>query len=127
MKEQNNEFLNLSYELTSAYEVLTSFGKDSMVKFNYTLQEMGYSREKLDTIAEFMNENMDEDGYEEFVELKCITKYIEGLQKMEQYMAMAQGYEEMGEINLEISEEMHHLEDEASNISSVKEDIKKIG
>ncbi|MER2008516.1 MAG: hypothetical protein ABS939_13785 [Psychrobacillus sp.] len=41
------------------------------------------------------------------------------MRKLREYIEFAQGYQEMGKINLEISNEMKHLEDEGAKLNEM--------
>lgn len=114
--------LKTGYKMASALDTILAL--QGMEKLITVMEGMGYDAEKRREIVKFLNENITEEEFNSNVEVQAFNAYIEGLQEMEKYMEMAKGYQEMGDINLTITQEDFHLEEEGAKAYEM--DSKKI-
>jgi hypothetical protein len=110
----SKELLEATYEMVGAYDVIVMAGKiDTMQS---VLVGMGYTQEKIDSVINFIHNNLTQEELNVGVERQAYVAYINAVEKIEKLMQMAQGYQEMGELNLTIAQEDHHLEEEGAKL-----------
>lgn len=112
---KTNNILGNLYQLSSSSRVLDNdFEEQGTIMVNELLKE--YSAEEISEVSRFITSYVDENNGEVGASIteKAREAYIEGFKGVKKYMDMAEGYQEMGNINLSISEENHHLEGEAT-------------
>lgn len=119
------QFLETSYKLASSLDVILALGKGETLLT--VLAGMGYTKERLIEIGNFMDENTTADEFNEHVEKRAFISYVDGVEEMAKYMEIAKGYQEMGEINLAISKEDHHLEEEGEKLNEMDRENSKGG
>lgn len=112
-KNMKKDILKTGYKMSSALDVIIALHQTD--KLMTVMEGMGFNSERRVAILNFLNESVQEEEYNANIELQAFTSYIEGLQEMERYMQMASGYQEMGDINLTITQEDFHLEEEGAN------------
>lgn len=84
--------------------------------------ECGYTMDDVDAVNNFINNQADEDFFFENSIKLAFDDYINGLKAIKEHIStdeMAKGYEEMGNINLQIAEEHAQLKDEGVNVDEM--------
>jgi predicted nuclease with TOPRIM domain len=103
------------YKINRALDVLKS--DKQRQKLATVLLECGISNEEVVKVTGFLLENVSVEAFSKQVDNEAILSYVEAFTKVKEYMDMAKGYEDMGEINKSISEEMNHLEEEGERLT----------
>lgn len=119
MKKQitKKEILDSTYKLVSA---LYTIEEDNNInKLNAVLNGLGYTNERLQEVAKYIDANVSEEEVNSNAEKQSFFSYVEALQEIENYISIAKGYEEMGEINLTTAQEDYHLEEEGARLYEV--------
>ncbi|MFQ3543512.1 hypothetical protein Q7A53_05450 [Halobacillus rhizosphaerae] len=80
------------------------------------LLEKGYSIEKMTEIMEFVREYSSDQKLENDIVEVSFDQYFDSLKRMETMMDAVKGYQEMGELNMQISNEDFHLESEGASL-----------
>jgi hypothetical protein len=107
-------------KMIMAYNTLEAMGKAENLAT--VADGMGYSSERVIKAIDFIHGQvgtMNQEKANEIVERNAHIAYLESIDEIEKYMEMAKGYQEMGEINLTISQEDHHLEEEGVKLHEV--------
>ena len=80
---------------------------DKLEELEKELADLGYTHEELKGIDLYLKNNIPMEEYMEYMGDKSISKYTDALADVKNIMVsqMAQGYMEMGEINLQIANE----------------------
>lgn len=110
----NKKLANVSYKLVSSLTAIEFAGK--LEKLDKQLEEKGYTPEKLQGMMSFIEGEVTNEEFSNAVEEKAFDEYFESLSQLEKYISMAQGYQAMADINLEIAEEELHLEEEGEKL-----------
>jgi hypothetical protein len=97
------------FSMKNSLDALSPEGKDKLGK---VMVASGISVDEINDVNLFVMEEISPQRFSQLVENQAILSYIEAFRNIKKLMEMAKGYEEMGEINSEIAEEMRHLEDE---------------
>lgn len=108
--------MELRYELYKDASLLEETGKEE--DFVQRLKKEGISEEEAMMAVDFAN-TLDEGEFTSYVIKKSEDDYIKNLKKMIGYAKMAEGYQEMGELNLQISEEFSFLENEGDKMNEM--------
>jgi Cft2 family RNA processing exonuclease len=103
------------YKINRAVDVLKS--DKQRQKLANVLLESGITNEEVVEVTGFILENVSVEAFSKQVDNEAILSYIEAFTKVKEYMAIAKGYKEMGEVNKGISEEMNHLEEEGERLT----------
>lgn len=104
---------------------LHSFNGNELSNLSKVLIESGISLEELNEVNGFILEQLSPEVYAEKKEKQAMLIYIESFKNIQKLMKMgegfeedmANGYQEMAEINLEIAEDTRQLEDEGERLS----------
>lgn len=113
---KNNLLLEASYEIFNATVTMKELGLVELL--TQRVEEEGITLEEF-TMAHKLTETLDKEKTSEYIIGKSIDKYIENLKKMINYAQMAQAYQEMGNLNLQISEEFSELENEGDKTNEM--------
>lgn len=90
---------------------------DMHQKIAFTGEEfmrLGITKQDIDLVQDFVRDNFVKEDLELFILQEAFTKYLNSVVQILKHARMAQGYAEMGEINLTIAKEDIHLEDEVA-------------
>jgi hypothetical protein len=105
----NQNVMKELYQMKNALEILDENGRE---KLSNLMMENKITKKELDKVNAYVMTEISPKEFAENVEAHAIANYILAFRRVQAIMEMAKGYEEMGEINKGISEEMKHLEDE---------------
>lgn len=111
---KNNQLFDVALQLNQSVELIEAIDGLGLAKLLIMLGKLGYEEAELKEISKYIDENTNQEEFTEYVEHKAFATYIQALENAKKLMEMAKGYEEMGTINLTISQEDHHLEDEGA-------------
>lgn len=128
---EKNEVLGNIATLTTSMVAIMEYGLLS--KTQVVLEGLGHTEESLDRLMSYLRYTLTEEEIMNKLEVVMITDYVRALDNLAGHVnealvenkreafreIMRQGYEEMGEINLGISEEMKHLEDEGEKVNEM--------
>jgi len=109
MKQQ---LLETAYKLVVSIKALDDLGKNELLLPALLTK---YTEEELTEITDFIESSVMKD-IDDYAFVKAFADYIEAVEQAKKYMEMAKGYQEMANINLTISQEDHHLEEEGASI-----------
>ncbi len=111
---KNNQLLNAVAEMSSALSMINKVS--SIDKLHMSLEAVGYTTEQLVEIQDFIDREVTEKEVIEIAEKNAFSIYIERLAEIKRIMDVMKGYQDMGMINLSISEEAAHAESQAEGI-----------
>ena len=103
---------------------------DKVEELEKELANLGYTHEELKGIDLYLKNNIPMEEYMEYMSNESISNYTDALADVKNIMVsqMAQGYMEMGEINLQIANENAQIIDnEGYDVSEVDEKNAKTG
>jgi hypothetical protein len=128
MGELNMENKNLSqeiYQLNSALSLLKS--DKQREKLSYVLGELGITEKETREVTAFLLNEVSIKEYKSVEENEAVMAYVRAFTRVQKQMEMAKGYQDMGEINKGIANEMVHLEEEGERLTDemVSEDTKE--
>lgn len=98
--------------VTMAEELMDN--EEKLIIINDILKELGYTEDKVDEILLFVKEMITNDEFEEMKKI-IFHNIVDAVQNLEKFMNMSKGYEEVADLNLQISQEDYHLEEEGLN------------
>lgn len=104
------------YRMSSAIDTLKTLGK--LEDLGMFLLKNGYTNEQRKGIDLFIENNLPKEEYTQYVIQESILKYTKALSDAKDIMIsqMERGYQEMGNINLQIAEEHAQMIDEGVNV-----------
>lgn len=76
--------------------------------------KLGITKDDLDLVTNYVGDVFDAQELEKILLQEATADFVEGVTKLLRHIKMAEGYEAMGNINKNITEENFHLEDEVS-------------
>jgi hypothetical protein len=97
------------YQMKNALGILDAKGKENLSNI---MIANNIKKEDIDKVNDFIMKEITPSDFADNVESHAIANYILAFRRVQAMIEMANGYEEMGEINKGIAEEMKHLEDE---------------
>ena len=112
-----NKFYKLVYEMQNA---LNNMNEDEKLSLATILSSVGIDDERIKEVNAFIFKNIDKKNYKKLIKGQSIVSYIESFTNLEKYIrheAIGKGYQEMSEINKQISEEYFHLENEGEKLN----------
>lgn len=80
--------------------------------------EEGITQEEMSKVMAFTN-TLDSELFSEYTIQDSLNTYVESVKKLSKYADMAKGYEEMGELNLQLSNEYFSLENEGEKLNEM--------
>ncbi|AYP68360.1 hypothetical protein PQE75_gp119 [Bacillus phage vB_BcoS-136] len=107
------DIIKALYMMSTALNNLDEKEKSVLTR---TMVEIGFVTSDVDNVNKFILSNLTPSEYQKQKSNQAILSYIEGFKQVKRYMDMANGYQEMGEINKEIAEEDFHLEEEGERL-----------
>lgn len=114
MTTNKEQLLQTVYELESAFNSIVRYGKISTIV--EVLKEFGYTEERVEKILNFVKDKLSQEEIDTGIERKAHETYMDSITKLEKIMLMATGYQEMGDINLEISKDSFQAEEEGERL-----------
>ena len=113
----NSKVFEAGYKMSTAQALLEAMGatsslRDALIKENYT-------NDQLFKMVEYGNENTVSEDLEKNTVERAVSDYMDGLKELKTMYDMAKGYEEMGELNLSISNDFQALEEEGEQLSEL--------
>jgi hypothetical protein len=109
---KKEQVINTAYKMVTSFNLLATGGKGEA--FLTVMEGMGYTADRVEPAIRFLQENLTQAELDSFLEQNAYIAYMQSIDELEKYMKMAQGYQDMGDINLSITEESHHLEEEGA-------------
>jgi hypothetical protein len=113
---ENKKLVAEIFQINNALELLKSDKQKE--RLSLVMQEAGITQEQVEEVTSYLISEVSPKEYSNLVENEAILSYIRAFTKIQKYMMMAEGYEEMGEINKEISKESLHLEEEGERLTN---------
>ena len=112
-------FLEMVYQMTSSLDRILA--EEELEKLESVVLGMGFKSEELKSMDEFITKNITKKEHDEMMLTKSFVKYVEALGDMKEFISqMEKGYEEMGDINLEIAnKDAQIIDNEGYDISEV--------
>jgi hypothetical protein len=107
---KKEQLLEATHEMVKAFTTVEDAGKiETMLT---VLRGMGYSGDRVERAINFLQANLTAEEMNNYMERQCYVDYMNAIDKVEKIMSMAQGYQEMGDINLGISQDSFQAEEE---------------
>ena len=119
----NKELLENVYSMVSAMMVLGVNGK--VPELAFILDNVGISEAEMDEVTEFVNKMWSPMDLDTLTVQQAKLTYLDAFREVVKLKDIAKGYEEMGDINLQIAVEDKHLEDEGEKVINEKMDSKE--
>ncbi|UUV46563.1 antitoxin [Bacillus phage vB_BanS-Thrax3] len=109
------------YTMVSSMVVLGLNG--AVPELAYILDSVGIEEEQMEEIRDFINGVWDAKTLDEITVQQAKLNYLDAFREVVKLKEIADGYQAMGAINLQIAEEDKHLEDEGEKL--VNEEMAK--
>lgn len=119
----NKELLENVYSMVSAMMVLGVNGK--VPELAFILDNVGISEAEMDEVTAFVNKMWSPMDLDTLTVQQAKLTYLDAFREVVKLKDIAKGYEEMGDINLQIAVEDKHLEDEGEKVINEKMDSKE--
>lgn len=110
----NKELLENVYSMVSAMMVLGVNGK--VPELAFILDNVGISEAEMDEVTAFVNKMWSPMDLDTLTVQQAKLTYLDAFREVVKLKDIAKGYEDMGEINLQIAVEDKHLEDEGEKL-----------
>ena len=120
---KREQLLKTASKIVMAYNTIEKCGQANILPA--VAEGMGYSVERVITAIQFMQDEIGEKEMNANCEKDAFVAYLEAIDEIEKYMEMAKGYQEMGEVNLTIAQEDHHLEEEGAKLHEMDSEASK--
>lgn len=117
----NEKLLDIMFKSLSSLYVIEKLGAEA--KLPQVLKLMGIEPEKAMMAIEFLKDALKDEDFDAQMEKRAIASFYEATEEVIKLAEIAKGYQEMGEINLQIAQEDFHLEQEGAEMYEV--DTKK--
>lgn len=121
--ENNGIIFENTFNIWSALHIAEVLGEVKELE-SYVLSQ-GYTKEDIEAVNKFIDDNVDESLFYETAMKKAFSNYIKGLEGIKNHISiddMANGYMEMGNINLQIAEGTQtNLDREGVNVDEENE------
>ncbi|UUV46049.1 antitoxin [Bacillus phage vB_BanS-Thrax1] len=112
------------YTMVSSMVVLGLNG--AVPELAYILDNVGIKEEQMEEIRDFINGIWDAKTLDEITVQQAKLNYLDAFREVVKLKEIADGYQAMGAINLQIAEEDKHLEDEGEKLVNEEMDKEKI-
>jgi len=119
----NKELLENVYSMVSAMMVLGVNGK--VPELAFILDNVGISEAEMDEVTAFVNKMWSPMDLDTLTVQQAKLTYLDAFREVVKLKDIAKGYEDMGEINLQIAVEDKHLEDEGEKLINEEMDSKE--
>lgn len=121
MNMSNDRLLDVMFKSLSALEVIEKLG--AQAKLPQALGLLSVNPEQAVMAIKFLKDSLKDEDLDAQMEKRAIASFYEATEEAVKLAEIAKGYQEMGEINLQIAQEDFHLEQEGAGLHEV--DTKK--
>jgi len=119
----NKKLLDNVYTMVSSMMILGINGK--IPELAFVLDSVGISEPEMDEVTAFVNKMWSPEDLDILTVQQAKLNYLDAFREVVKLKQIADGYEEMGAINLQIAEESKHLEDEGEKVINEEMDSTK--
>lgn len=119
----NKKLLDNVYTMVSSMMILGINGK--IPELAFVLDNVGISEPEMDEVTAFVNKMWSPEDLDILTVQQAKLAYLDAFREVVKLKDIAKGYEEMGEINLQIATEDKHLEDEGEKVINEEMDSTK--
>lgn len=119
----NRKLLDNVYTMVSSMIILGINGK--IPELAFVLDNVGISEPEMDEVTAFVNKMWSPEDLDILTVQQAKLNYLDAFREVVKLKQIADGYAEMGAINLQIAEESKHLEDEGEKVINEEMDSTK--
>jgi len=119
----NKKLLENVYTMVSSMMILGINGK--IPELAFVLDNVGISEPEMDEVTAFVNKMWSPEDLDILTVQQAKLNYLDAFREVVKLKQIADGYAEMGAINLQIAEESKHLEDEGEKVINEEMDSTK--
>lgn len=116
----NKQLLENVYKMMSSMLVLTI--NEKIPELAFVLNQVGIDEQQMEEVTNFVQEMWSIEDLDTLSAQQAKLVYLDAFREVVKLKEIAKGYEEMGEINLQIATEDKHLEDEGEKVINEKMD-----
>lgn len=114
-KELKKDLIKELYQITNSLDILKE--ERQREKLSEVLINLGHTEKEVKNALSFLLGEVSPQEFNEARENEAIKAYVDAFKKVKTRMEIAQGYEDMSQINKGISDEDFHLEEEGEKLT----------